>query len=77
MTVSKHHAYFTPEDYLTIECISPIKHKYPQGRMVTSLLLSKNKSWSNSFSANLTTCGFPKFIESGTPLNLLMLASLA
>ena len=34
MTVSKSHAYFTPEDYLEIERISPIKHEYIQGQIV-------------------------------------------
>jgi hypothetical protein len=36
MTVSKNHAYFTPEDYLELERISPIKHEYLQGQMVAS-----------------------------------------
>jgi Uma2 family endonuclease len=34
MTASKSHAYFTPEDYLEIERISPIKHEYIQGQIV-------------------------------------------
>lgn len=34
MTVGKSHAYFTPEDYLELERISPIKHEYIQGQMV-------------------------------------------
>lgn len=34
MIVSKSHAYFTPEDYLEIERISPIKHEYIQGQIV-------------------------------------------
>ncbi|MEO0455807.1 MAG: Uma2 family endonuclease [Cyanobacteria bacterium P01_A01_bin.114] len=34
MTVSKSHAHFTPEEYLEIERISPIKHEYFQGQMV-------------------------------------------
>lgn len=34
MTTSKSHAYFTPEAYLEIERISPIKHEYLQGQMV-------------------------------------------
>jgi Uma2 family endonuclease len=34
MTVSKSHAYFTPEDYLEIERISLIKHEYIQGQIV-------------------------------------------
>nr|WP_228021781.1 Uma2 family endonuclease [Romeria gracilis] len=32
--IAKSHAYFTPEDYLEIERISPIKHEYLQGQMV-------------------------------------------
>lgn len=34
MAFSKSHAHFTPEDYLEIERISPIKHEYFQGQMV-------------------------------------------
>ncbi len=41
MTVSKSHAYFTPEDYLEIERLSPIKHEYLQGRMVAMVRASK------------------------------------
>jgi Uma2 family endonuclease len=41
MTVSKSHAYFTPEDYLEIERISPIKHEYLQGQMVAMAGASK------------------------------------
>ncbi len=39
MTVSKSHAYFTPEDYLELERISPIKHE--QGQMVAMAGASK------------------------------------
>jgi Uma2 family endonuclease len=41
MTVSKNHAYFTPEDYLELERISPIKHEYLQGQMVAKAGASK------------------------------------
>lgn len=41
MTVSKSHAYFTPEDYLEIERISPIKHEYLQGQMLAMAGASK------------------------------------
>lgn len=41
MTVSKSHAYFTPEEYLEIERISPIKHDYLQGQMVAMAGASK------------------------------------
>lgn len=41
MTVSKSHAYFTPEDYLELERISPIKHEYLQGQMVAMAGASK------------------------------------
>ncbi len=41
MTVSKSHAYFTPEDYLEIERISPIKHEYLQGQIVAMAGASK------------------------------------
>lgn len=41
MTVSKSHAYFTPEDYLEIERISPIKHEYIQGQIVAMAGASK------------------------------------
>ncbi|WP_026072924.1 Uma2 family endonuclease [Nodosilinea nodulosa] len=41
MSVSKSHAYFTPEDYLQLERISPIKHEYLQGQMVAVAGASK------------------------------------
>ena len=41
MTLSKRHAYFTPEDYLEIERISPIKHEYLQGQLVAMAGASK------------------------------------
>jgi Uma2 family endonuclease len=41
MTVSKSHAYFTPEDYLALERISLIKHEYLQGQMVAMAGASK------------------------------------
>lgn len=41
MTVSGHHAYFTPEEYLEIERISPIKHEYLQGQLVAMAGASK------------------------------------
>lgn len=41
MTISKSHAYFTPEDYLAIERISPIKHEYLQGQVVAMAGASK------------------------------------
>lgn len=41
MTVSKSHAYFTPEEYLEIERISSIKHEYLQGQMVAMAGASK------------------------------------
>ncbi|MCY7272958.1 MAG: Uma2 family endonuclease [Phormidesmis sp. CAN_BIN44] len=41
MTVSKSHAYFTPEDYLEIERLSLIKHEYLQGQMVAMAGASK------------------------------------
>jgi Uma2 family endonuclease len=41
MPLSKHHAYFTPEDYLELERISPIKHEYLQGQMVAMAGASK------------------------------------
>lgn len=41
MTLSKSHAYFTPEEYLEIEQISPIKHHYIQGEMIAMAGASK------------------------------------
>lgn len=41
MTVSKNYAYFTPEEYLEIERISPIKHEYCQGQMIAMAGASK------------------------------------
>jgi Uma2 family endonuclease len=41
MTVSKSHAYFTPDAYLEIERISLIKHEYIQGQMVAMAGASK------------------------------------
>jgi len=41
MTVSKSYAYFTPEGYLEIERISPIKHEYLQGQLVAMAGASK------------------------------------
>ena len=41
MTISKSHAYFTPEEYLEIERISLIKHEYLQGQMVAMAGASK------------------------------------
>jgi Uma2 family endonuclease len=41
MTLSKSHAYFTPEEYLEIERISPIKHEYLQGQLVAMAGASK------------------------------------
>jgi Uma2 family endonuclease len=41
MTVSKSHAYFTPQEYLEIERLSPIKHEYLQGQMVAMAGASK------------------------------------
>jgi Uma2 family endonuclease len=41
MTVSKNHAYFTPEEYIEIERVSPIKHEYLQGQMVAMAGASK------------------------------------
>ncbi|MGA7931949.1 MAG: Uma2 family endonuclease [Kovacikia sp.] len=41
MTISTRHAYFTPEEYLEIERISPIKHEYLQGQLVAMAGASK------------------------------------
>jgi Uma2 family endonuclease len=41
MTASKSHAYFTPEAYLEIERISPIKHEYLDGQIVAMAGASK------------------------------------
>lgn len=41
MTVIKSHAYFTPEEYLEIERVSPIKHEYLQGQLVAMAGASK------------------------------------
>jgi Uma2 family endonuclease len=41
MTIGKSHAYFTPEEYLDIERISPIKHEYLQGQIVAMAAASK------------------------------------
>lgn len=41
MTASKSHAYFTPEEYLEIERISPIKHEYLDGQIVAMAGASK------------------------------------
>ena len=41
MTVSKSHAYFTSEEYLEIERLSPIKHEYLQGQIVAMAGASK------------------------------------
>lgn len=41
MTVSKHYASFTPEEYLKIERISPIKHAYVQGQLIAMAGASK------------------------------------
>ena len=41
MSLSKSHAYFTPEEYLEIEQISPIKHEYIQGQIVAMAGASK------------------------------------
>ncbi|NEQ70600.1 MAG: Uma2 family endonuclease, partial [Symploca sp. SIO2D2] len=41
MTISKSHAYFTPEEYLEIERVSLIKHEYLQGQIVAMAGASK------------------------------------
>jgi Uma2 family endonuclease len=41
MTASKSHNYFSPDEYLEIERISPIKHEYIQGTMVAMAGASK------------------------------------
>ncbi|NJO73880.1 MAG: Uma2 family endonuclease [Leptolyngbyaceae cyanobacterium RM1_406_9] len=41
MIATKSHAYFTPEEYLEIERISPIKHEYLQGQIVAMAGASK------------------------------------
>jgi Uma2 family endonuclease len=41
MTIDKSHRYFTPDEYLSIERISPIKHEYLQGQIVAMAGASK------------------------------------
>jgi Uma2 family endonuclease len=41
MVVSKGYAYFSPEDYLEIERLSPIKHEYLNGQIVAMAGASK------------------------------------
>lgn len=41
MQLISHHAYFSPEEYLDIEQISPIKHEYLQGKIVAMAGASK------------------------------------
>jgi Uma2 family endonuclease len=41
MFIGIRHAYFTPEEYLDIERIRPIKHEYLQGQLVAMAEASK------------------------------------
>jgi len=41
MATLKSHSYFTPEEYLEIERISPIKHEYIQGQIIAMAGASK------------------------------------
>ena len=41
MTINKSHGYFTPEEYLEIERVSPIKHEYLEGQIVAMAGASK------------------------------------
>jgi len=41
MKANRSHAYFSPQEYLEIEQISPIKHEYLQGQMVAMAGASK------------------------------------
>jgi Uma2 family endonuclease len=57
MVVSKNHAYFTPEEYLAIEKISPIKHEYLQGQIVAMAGASKaHVIITGNLSAQLVNC---------------------